>query len=165
MRPPLPRRTKDLPAYLQEFPIVPGPGALAVLIEEAGAQLMQLEPEKRALWPDLWPGQQDVTFDILMSILSDAAAFYRRFVAFVQEADAAAPPLPLPPRKRGAKKGRQTYFGLILSDYFKRIGGSPLDDVVSAITGVVFDDASGGPGSDKVRGRRRSARGRKADQT
>jgi hypothetical protein len=80
-------------------------------------------------------------------------------------AAAAADPLPPQPRKRASKTAKETYFVRILSDYFKRIGGSPLDDVVGTITGVVFDDASGGPGAETVRGRRRPVRRRKAGQT
>jgi len=166
LRPPLPKRTKDRAAYLQEtrlFP--PRPGDVACLVDQAVHVTREFEPVARLLWAELWAGQPDVTHDELLPILSATAEFYRSLDVAFQEAGAAAPPLPAPPRKRGSKTARRTYFGLILSDYFKRTGGSPLDDVVAEITGVVFPDASGGPGAETVRGRRRSARGRKTNQT
>jgi hypothetical protein len=106
-----------------------------------------------------------MTFDRLLSQLDATAKFCRRLYAENEIAAAEADPLPAPPRKRGSKTARQTYFGRILSGYFQRIGGSPLDDVVAEITAVVFDDASGGPSAETVRGRRRPARGRKAHRT
>jgi hypothetical protein len=65
-----------------------------------------------------------------MSISSDAATFYRNLDAFAPEALADVPPLPPQPRKRGSKTAKQTYFGRILSDYFERVGGSPLEEEV-----------------------------------
>jgi hypothetical protein len=157
LRPPFPKRTKDRAAYLQEtrlFP--PRPGGVAVLVEKAVQDMREFEPEARLLWSQLWAGQRDITYDKLLPILSAVAEFYQSLEVKYHEAGAAAPPLPAPPRKRGSKTARQTYFGRILSDYFKRTGGYPLDDVVGAVTGVVFDDASGGPSAETQRGRRRT---------
>jgi hypothetical protein len=166
MRPPLPKRTKDRAAYLQDTRLfTPRPGGVACLVDQAVQVMRELEAEARLLWPDLWAGPRDVTYDKLLPILSAVAEFYRWLDVAFQEAGAAAPPLPAPPRKRGSKTARQTYFGRILADYFRRTGGYPLDDLVGAVTGVVFDDASGGPCAETQRGRRRPARGRKADQT
>lgn len=164
--PPFPKRTKDLAVYLQKTRLIPPSFVgVAVLVEKAVQDMRELEVSARAWLPYLWPGEPDMTFDRLLLQLNAAAEFCRRLDAENKIAAAEADPLPAPPRKRGSRSAKQTYFGLILSDYFKRIGGSPLDDVVGAITGVVFDDASGGPDAETVRGRRRSARGRKADQT
>jgi hypothetical protein len=169
IRPPLPRTTKARAAYLQELgdtQLFPSPpGGVAVHVEQAARIIRDHEVTARLLWSDLWSGERDITFDRLLSILNEAMEFYRRLDAAYQIAAAEADPLPPPPRKRGSKTARQTYFCLILSAYFERIGGSPLDDVVGTITSVVFDDATGGPDAETVRGRRRTVRGRKAKQT
>jgi hypothetical protein len=156
--PPLPKRTKDLAVYLQKTRLIPPSFVgVAVLVEKAMQDMQELEVSARAWLPYLWPGEPDMTFDRLLMQLNATAEFCRRLDAENKIA-AEADPLPPPPRKRGSSRAKQTYFGLILSDYFKRIGGSPLDDVVATITGVVFDDAFGGPGAETVRGRRRWAR-------
>jgi hypothetical protein len=166
IRSPLPKRKEDLAAYLQKTRFIPPSFvAVAVFIEKAVQNMRELEVHARAWLPDLWPGEPDMTFDRLLLQLAATAKFYRRLHAENMIAAAEAHPLPAQPRKREAKTAKETYFGLILSDHFQRIGGSPQDAVVAEITAVVFDDPSGGPGAEKVRGRRRSARGRKADQT
>jgi hypothetical protein len=163
---PLLKRTKDLAVYLQKTrPIPPSFFGVAVLVEKAVQDMRELEVAAHSWLPYLWPGEPDMTFDRLLLQLNTTAEFCRRLHAEEKIAVAEADPLPAPPRKRGSRSAKEIHFGLILSDCFRRIGGSPLDDVVGAITGVVFDDASGGPDAQTVRGRRRSARGRKADQT
>lgn len=158
-------KRKDLAICLQTARLIP-PSFLgvALLVEKAVQDMRELEVNLRGWLPYLWPGEPDMTFDRLLLQLNATAKFCRRLDAENKKAAAEADPLPAPPRKRGSRSAKQIYFGLILSDYFKRIGGSPLDDIVGAITGVVFDDASGGPDAETVRGRRRSARRRKADQ-
>jgi hypothetical protein len=169
LRAPLPKPRKGMAAYLQELgetPLFPSePQSVANHLEAAAKVMRDHEVSARVLWPDLWSGERAMTFDGLFSQLDAAAAFYLRLQAEYQKSAADADPLPPPPRKRGSKAAGQIYFGQILSAYFKRIGGFPLDEVVGAITGVVFDDASGGPGAATVRDRRRGARGRKAGQT
>jgi hypothetical protein len=163
---PLLRRTKDLAVYLQKAPLIPPSFVgVAVLVEKAVQDMRELEVNASAWLPYLWPGEPDMTFDRLLLQLNTTAEFCRRLHAEEKIAIAEADPLPAPPRKRRSRSAKQIYFGLILSRYFEQIGGSPLDDVVGTITGVVFDDPSGGPDAQTVRGRRRSARGRKADQT
>jgi hypothetical protein len=165
----LPKTTKGIAAYLRElgetplFP--PDPQSVANHLEAAAKVMRAHEVSARVLWSDLWSGERDMTFDGVLSQLDAVAAFYLRLQAAYQKSAADADPLPPPPRKRGSKAAGQIYFGQILSAYFKRIGGFPLDEVVGAITGVVFDDASGGPDAATVRDRRRGARGRRAGQT
>jgi hypothetical protein len=166
IRTPLPKQTKDLAAYLQKTRFIPPSFvAVAVFVEKAVQNMRELEVYARAWLPDLWPGEPDMTFDRLLLELDATAKFYRRLHAENRIAADEADPLPPLPRKRGSKTAKQTYFSRILSNYFQRIGGSPLDDVVGEITAVVFDDASGGPSAETVRGRRRPARRRKAQQT
>jgi hypothetical protein len=166
IRPPLTTRTKDRVAYLQKTRLIPPSFVgVAVLVEKAMQDLRELEVNARGWLPYLWPGEPDMTFDRLLLQLDVAAKFCRRLHAENMIAAAEADPLPAPPRKRGSKSAKEIYFTQILSGYFQRIGGSPLDDVVAEVTAVVFDDASGGPSAETVRGRRRPARGRKAHQT
>jgi hypothetical protein len=162
---PLLKWKKDLAVYLQKARVIPPSFVgVAVLVEKAMQDMRELEVNARAWLPHLWPGEPDMTFDRLLSQLNATAEFCRRLHAEEKTAIAEADPLPAPPRKRRSRSAKQIYFGLILSRYFERIGGAPLDDIVSTITGVVFDDESGGPGAETVRGRRRWARERKADQ-
>ena len=169
LRPPLPRTTENMAVHLKELgetPLFPTtPGHVAFALGAAAKDMRDHEVNARLLWANLWTGEPDVTFDKLLSILRDAAVFYGQLEAAYQIAAAEADPLPAQPRKRGSKTAKETYFVLILSDFFERVGGSPQDDVVATIASVVFDDASAGPDAWTVRGKRRRPRRRKADQT
>jgi hypothetical protein len=166
LRPPLPKRMK---AWIANAPktrlFPPSPVGVAVLVEQVVRYMRELEVNARGWWPYLWRGEPDMTFDRLLSQLNAAGEFYRRLDAEGRIAEAEADPLPPPSRKRKTKTAKQTYFTVILSDHFQRVGGSPMDDAVADITSVVFDDGSGGPDAVTVRGRRRRASGRKAGQT
>jgi hypothetical protein len=53
MRPPLPKRTKDLPAHFEEFPHFPSLRDVALAIEHAVQNMRQCEAEACVLWTHL----------------------------------------------------------------------------------------------------------------
>lgn len=165
LRPASPQTTKDRAVSRRQTRPVPHSFlGVALFLEAAMHDMRELELHARAGWPHWWRGDPDMSFDRLLGQLNAAWEFYLRLHAENKRVAAEADLLP-PPRKRGSKNARQIHFGRMLSDHFRRVGGAPLDEVVGAITGVVFDDASGGPSAMSVRGRRRSAGRRKADQS
>src|SRR5262249_1379931 len=81
IRRPLHKTSKAMAAYLKElgektrFPS--RPGGVAILFEQAAKNMRDHEVSARLLWPDLWPGEPDMTFDRLLLQLNAAAQFYR----------------------------------------------------------------------------------------
>ena len=85
IRRPLPKTSNAMAAYLKdlgETPLFPSrPGGVASFCEQAAKNMRDHEVNARLLWPDLWPGQPDMTFDRLLLQLNAAAQFYRSLEA------------------------------------------------------------------------------------
>jgi hypothetical protein len=153
-RPPLPRRSGQIPEYLQKYAPILTPEIAD------GRALMLLDAMKatnhyaKEAWPSLWPGDRRVTFEDAVSIVEYLAAFYRRldekdkeFLAIVSLPDI---------RKKNARNAGEWLFARLLATHFQGRFGKSLDPIIAALSAVVFDQDAG-VGSSTIRGRRRSA--------
>jgi hypothetical protein len=154
LRPPWPRKREDVAEYLRQYPTKFSYAEMGRLAEVLGSEMTQQGSTSRTYWDELWPGDPRLDLADITKILSDTAEFYNRLG---MKAAMAARILPPAPRKRRSKTARQTHFGRIMSRFFEDAYHSPLDPVVTALTGVAFD-LSDGPTTDTIRGRRRTGR-------
>jgi hypothetical protein len=103
----------------------------------------------------LHPADSSKTIDEMREQVCGIRDAYRRMVEAKAALDGKFPIFM--PHKRRSKSARQTMFTVSMSARFQELFGSPLDEVVAALTSVVFDLKGGGPEVSAIRGRRRWA--------
>jgi hypothetical protein len=99
--------------------------------------LTQNERLMRARW-DLWPGNQDITFDRLLAMVADAALFAERLEIEAREIDKRLD-LPKPPRKLASKTASRVYFAQAMKHFLRRLCGQPHAEIVATLEQVMFD--------------------------
>jgi hypothetical protein len=162
LQPPLPRSRAALAEHLQRYKIVPTSYAgMATLARKMGDDLATIPSFARANWAAAWPGDPGIDFDKLLAAVGAIAACCDQLGADGRAAEAALQ-LPKPPRRRGAVKAQQTYFGRIVSDRLQRLYDRPIDRVATILEDVMFD-LGGGNNETTARSRRRSPPAHSAD--
>jgi hypothetical protein len=110
----------------------------------------------REAWPEF--AAMEIDFDTLSSSLPTLAQFCDRLDAEINEWSTVigVPPPPKPPRRRGGETAPQVYFSSIMSNWFLKAYGKPLDGVVATLETVAFNLPAGEVTDETIRGRRRS---------
>ena len=164
LHPPLPRARTQFLEHITGHPLVlPSAEGNAIYAETLRDRMRDLQPDSREFWREMWPGDPEISFDRLIALIDQTATFYWKLSKARQEAVAALS-LPPPPRKRGAKRARETYFSRIMTDYFIRTCGGELDPAVVTLTDIAFD-RKGEISLDMARSRRRSSAHSRKNQT
>jgi hypothetical protein len=156
LRPPVPTKRTDFEKYVKQNTLVPvSAEGIARKARMMLDEMRERQADAQFFWESLWPGERGMSFDKLAAVIEHTAAFYSSIAEERQKAIAALA-LPPPPRKLGAKRAKETYFSPLLSDFFAKTIGRPVDTVVEILTDVAFD-LSGELASGIAKGRRRSA--------
>jgi hypothetical protein len=156
LAPPLPRKRKDFEEHVKQYRLVPvSAEGIAVKARRMVPEMRELQADARFCWESMWPGERAMTFDKLVATIEHTAAFYSN-IAEERQKLIAALALPPPPRKRGAKRAQEIWFSQMMSDFFAKNIGRPVDGVVEILTDVAFD-LGGELEAGIAKGRRRSS--------
>ena len=108
------------------------------------------------LWQNLWPGDERTTFEYALSLIERLAVLYRDAAARYEGIAETSTKLSTL-KKKNLREAREIVFQRWLASAFKDDFGRPLDQVISALSSVVFDKGGEGAMAATIRGRRRSA--------
>jgi hypothetical protein len=153
-RPPLPRRMKQLPKYNQKYPPILTPEDVSAYASFLLNVMKATSHQAKEGWSYLWPRDQRLTFEDVVSILEHLVTFYRRLDEKQKEflARMSLPNI----RKKNSRNAPELLFTRLLTDHFQRRFGRALDPIVDALSSVVLGRDAG---VETIRGRRRSAPG------
>jgi hypothetical protein len=100
--------------------------------------LGELTSIARQHWAKAWPGDRELTFDRLRSVIQDIESCCERLDAETRQFQATLN-LPKPPRKLGGHTAPRVYFDRVLKAGFQTEFGRPYPDIVAILEQVVFD--------------------------
>src|SRR5262249_55237923 len=90
----------------------------------------------------LWPGNPEMTFEYLLSVIEDIAVFAERMEIGAREFHRKLD-LPKPPRKLQSATTSRVYFDRAMKRFFLQISGQPHVEIVAALEQVMFDLPNG----------------------
>jgi hypothetical protein len=133
------------PALLAEYKAMvreAGPpltyGMIAYKARWLGESLKEIWSIGRQQWAKAWPGDRELSFDKIRSIVEDIAVCCDRLDTAAQELHATKQ-LPKPPRKLGAHSAQQVYFDRILKERFRVSFRHKYPGIVATLDQVAFD--------------------------
>jgi hypothetical protein len=132
------------PTLLKEFKAIVRkryPLTYSMLAEQArmlSESLDEVPSMGRQHWAESWPGDQEMTFDKLRSIVEDIATCCDRLDADARQMRAIQN-LPKAPRKRGGHTAQNVYFCRILKQRFRTEFGKVYPGIVATLEQVAFD--------------------------
>jgi hypothetical protein len=101
-----------------------------------------------------WQDHSGEGFERTLARVQEMGSFFEALDSKSRDLDAILS-IPEPPRKRGGETASQVWFSSILSSWFLKLYGRPLDAVVAILETVTFNLPAGEVTDETIRGRRR----------
>ncbi len=140
----------------QDKPSLVSPDSAVWAIANLLYSFVELQPEMNAYWRQFWTGDSSITPNELIDIIEHLGLFYQRLEMQREQFLAALPAIKRPFSPSTPRK----HFSRLMSDWFTKRYGRPFDDVVTALTEVVFNIGKGLE-KESVRALRRPAKSRR----
>jgi hypothetical protein len=113
-------------------------GSIAITARLLLGDLKRISSRARVSWQEAWPGDAELTFDKLLSVVEATVTCCEKLDDEARQIEAAMN-FPKPPPKRGGRTAAQVYFADIMQDYFRREFDRPMTPTVAVLSQVMFD--------------------------